>query len=335
MDFKVKETIKWYDQFDNTNLIIRNNFKDINIKILKDNLPHLLGLHYMYPGNKIPPARIIAEEIRTKNISDEEILKNVKKYNPNMLKSVKNRVNTFKEFLENFENGVILENTKENTNINSTLFVIKTKDKKIMHLGIKEISGVTMLENYSEMNQKEMRGIFETYFLRNNDKFTQNSKIHENITGISRYDEKEKQYISFSFDEEKNKKLLQQYYSEKEKLKNLLEERIEKGISRGNYNCFSGNEIIMPNHKSNDKRWIRVDDVEKNNIKVKENEKPMLTVLTGKNEKGNLKLTTVEFYNVSQLQITKEIEQKFVPIKQKAQEKTVEKSKDKGVGIGD
>ena len=118
MEFKVKETIKWYDQFDNTNLIIRNNFKDINIKILKDNLPHLLGLHYMYPGNKIPPARIIAEEIRTKNISDEEILKNVKKYNPNMLKSVKNRVNTFKEFLENFENGVILENTKENTNIN-------------------------------------------------------------------------------------------------------------------------------------------------------------------------------------------------------------------------
>ena len=308
MEFKVKETIKWYEQFDNTNLIIRNNFKDINIKILKDNLPHLLGLHYMYPGNKIPPARIIAEEIKTKNISDEEILKNVKKYNPNMLKSVKNRVNTFKEFLENFENGVILENTKENTNINSTLFVIKTKDKKIMHLGIKEISGVTMLENYSEMNQKEMRGIFETYFLRNNDKFTQNSKIHENITEISRYDEKEKQYISFSFDEEKNKKLLQQYYSEKEKLKNLLEERIEKGISRGNYNTLTGNEIIIPDCESGDKRWIRADDVKKNNIKVNENEKPILAILTCKNEKGNLKLTTVEFYNISQLQITKEIE---------------------------
>jgi len=310
MEFKVKETIKWYEQFDNTNLIIRNNFKDINIKILKDNLPHLLGLHYMYPGNKIPPARIIAEEIRTKNISDEKILKNVKKYNPNMLKSVKNRVNTFQEFLENFEN-------------------------EIMHLGIKEISGVTMLENYSEMNQKEMRGIFETYFLRNNDKFTQNSKIHENIIGISRYDEKEKQYISFSFDEEKNKKLLQQYYSEKEKLKNLLEERIEKGISRGNYNTLTGNEIIIPDCESGDKRWIRADDVKKNNIKVNENEKPILAILTGKNEKGNLKLTTVEFYNVSQLQITKEIEQKFVPMKQKEQEKTVEKSKDKGVGIGD
>ena len=121
----------------------------------------------------------------------------------------------------------------------------------------------------------------------------------------------------------------------RKELEQIIKEVTEREIPRGNYNCFSGNEIIMPNHKSNDKRWIRVDDVEKNNIKVKENEKPMLTVLTGKNEKGNLKLTTVEFYNVSQLQITKEIEQKFVPIKQKAQEKTVEKSKDKGVGIGD
>ena len=335
MDFKAKKTIKWYEQFDNTNLIIKNNFKDINIKILKDNLPHLLGLHYMYPGNKIPPAREIAEEVKILNITDEEILKNVKKYNLNMLKSVKNRITTLKEFLENFENGVILENTKRNSNINSKLFVIKTKDKKIMHLGIKEVSGITMLENYSEMSPKEMKGIFETYFLRNNDKFTQNSKIHENIIGIYRYDEKEKEYIPFSFDEEKNKKLLQQYYLEKEELKKLLKERIEKGISRGNYNALTGNEIIVPNHKSNDKRWIRVEEVEKNNIKVNENEKPMLTILTGKNEKGNLKITTVEFYNISQLQITKEIEQKFVPMKQKEQEKTVEESRDKGIGIGD
>ena len=121
----------------------------------------------------------------------------------------------------------------------------------------------------------------------------------------------------------------------KKELEQIIKEVTEKEIPRGNYNCFSGNEIIMPNHKSNDKRWIRVEDVEKNNIKVNENERPILTVLTGKNEKGNLKVTTVEFYNVSQLEITKEIEKKFVPMKQKEQEKTVEKSRDKGVGIGD
>ena len=31
MGFEAKETIKWYEQFDNTNLVIKNNFKDINI----------------------------------------------------------------------------------------------------------------------------------------------------------------------------------------------------------------------------------------------------------------------------------------------------------------
>ena len=41
------------------------------------------------------------------------------------------------------------------------------------------------------------------------------------------------------------------------------------------------------------------------------------------------------YYNISDLKITKELEQKFIPLKQKEQEKIVEKSKDKGVGIGD
>ena len=145
MDFKAKETIEWYEQFDNTNLIIKNNFKDINIKILKDNLPHLLGLHYMYSGNKIPPARVIAEEIKAKNISDEEIFKNVKKYNPNMLKSVKNRVRTFKEFLENFENGVIVEKTLA-TKMNVNYLIIQNKDNNFYHLGILSGSNGALFE---------------------------------------------------------------------------------------------------------------------------------------------------------------------------------------------
>ena len=316
MDFKAKETIEWYEQFDNTNLIIKNNFKDINIKILKDNLPHLLGLHYMYSGNKIPPARVIAEEIKAKNISDEEIFKNVKKYNPNMLKSVKNRVRTFKEFLENFENGVILENTKEDTNINSTLFVIKTKDKKIMHLGIKEISGVIMLENYSEMNQKEMRGIFETYFLRNNDKFTQNSKIHESITEISRYDEKLKEYLPFSFDNQRNQELLKKYYLKKKE----------------NHNCLTGEPINIQVHSSGESKWIAKKDVEKYGIEKMEGAREIVGQITYI-ENNKLYQKSVIYYNISDLKITKEMKQKFVPMKKK--EKTQEIEKSRGQGIGD
>ena len=315
MGFEAKETIKWYEQFDNTNLVIKNNFKDINIKILKDNLPHLLGLHYMYPGNKIPPARLIVEEINTKNMDDEEILKNVKKFNPNMLKSVKNRITTFKEFLENFENGVILENTKEDTNINSKLFVIKTKAKKIMHLGIKEISGVTMLEDYSEMNKKEMKGIFETYFLRNNDKFTQNSKIHENITEISKYDEKLKEYLPFSFEKERNKKLLEEYYLKKKE----------------NHNCLTGEPINIQVHSSGENRWIAKKDVEKYGIEKIEGVKETIGKITYI-ENNKLYQKPIPYYNISDLKITKEIEQKFVPMKENKKAQEIEKSKGQGIG---
>ena len=314
MNFKAKEIIKWYEQFDNTNLIIKNNFKDINIKILKDNLPHLLGLHYMYPGNKIPPARVIAEEIKSKNVSDEEILKSVKKYNPNMIKSVKNRVTTFKDFLENFENGVILENTKKNTNINSTLFVIKTKDKKIMHLGIKEISGVIILENYSEMNQKEMKGIFETYFLRNNDKFTQNSKILENITEISKYDEKLKEYLPFSFNNKKNQELLKKYYLKKKE----------------NHNCLTGEPINIQVHSSGESKWIAKKDVEKYGIEKLEGAKETIGQVTYI-ENNKLYQKPVPYYNLTELKITRDIEQKFVPMKEKEKIQEIFKSKAQGI----
>ena len=41
------------------------------------------------------------------------------------------------------------------------------------------------------------------------------------------------------------------------------------------------------------------------------------------------------YYNISDLIITKEIAQKFLPIKQKEQEKVIEKSKNKRIEIGD
>jgi len=233
-----------------------------------------------------------------------------------MLKSVKNRVRTFKEFLENFENGVILENTKEDTNINSTLFVIKTKDKKIMHLGIKEISGVIMLENYSEMNQKEMRGIFETYFLRNNDKFTQNSKIHESITEISRYDEKLKEYLPFSFDNQRNQELLKKYYLKKKE----------------NHNCLTGEPINIQVHSSGESKWIAKKDVEKYGIEKIEGAKKTIGQVTYI-ENNKLYQKSVIYYNISDLKITKEMEQKFIPMKKK--EKTQEIEKSRGQGIGD
>jgi len=52
-----------------------------------------------------------------------------------------------------------------------------------------------------------------------------------------------------------------------------------------NYNVFTENRIIVENHSSGNKRWISIEDVEKNNIKVNENEKPISTLLIGKMKK--------------------------------------------------
>ena len=61
-------------------------------------------------------------------------------------------------------------------------------------------------------------------------------------------------------------------------------------------------------------------------IKIKENEETKNLL-----DEEKLYQIPITYYNVSDLKITKEIEQKFVPMKEKAQEL----SKSKGQGIGD
>ena len=48
-------------------------------------------------------------------------------------------------------------------------------------------------------------------------------------------------------------------------------------------------------------------------------------------EEEKLYAGSMIYYNISDLKITKELEQRFVPIKQKEQEKTMEKVKDVGM----
>lgn len=116
----------------------------------------------------------------------------------------------------------------------------------------------------------------------------------------------------------------------KKRIENIMKEIANEPVPRGNYNILTGNEVITPDHLSGDKRWITVNDVRKNNIGIKENEKPTFTIITHKEEE-KLYVKPVEYYNVSQLEITREVEQQFKPMK----EKVIEKSQEKGQGIGD
>jgi len=109
---------------------------------------------------------------------------------------------------------------------------------------------------------------------------------------------------------------------------------VKDQLEKVNYNCLTGYIIGNIESKHIENRWIIKEDVERLNIEKKDNAKEVI-VKVGGLEGKKLYGASVSYYNISDLQITKEIEQKFVPIKQKEQEKTVEKAKDKGIEIGD
>lgn len=136
----------------------------------------------------------------------------------------------------------------------------------------------------------------------------------------------------------------------------LLEEKATEYSKEKQYNCLTGNLINIELHSSGENKWIAKKDVEKLEIEKKDNIKEkigkiavMMTekeiedykknrgieakkVTNPSNEK-KLYIIPVPYYNISDLKITKEIEQKFVPMKEK--EKSQEIDKSKGQGIGD
>ena len=123
----------------------------------------------------------------------------------------------------------------------------------------------------------------------------------------------------------------------------LLEEKsldYHKGIQ---YNCLTGNKINIELHSSGENKWIAKKDIEKFEIEKKEDAKEITADIylkmsekelkehiknkendETKNLSGEEKLyqIPITYYNISDLKITKEIEQKFVPIKEKIAEKS-------------
>ena len=134
---------------------------------------------------------------------------------------------------------------------------------------------------------------------------------------------------------EEKKKLIESYKKIKEKLsendKNFQEVTKFLRIVNKNYNCFTGNQINIEAHSSVENKWISKKEVEKYGIKKEEGAKEVIGYITYVDDK--LYQKPIVYYSVSDLKITKEIEQKFVPIKEK--EKTQEISKSKGQEIGD
>ena len=133
----------------------------------------------------------------------------------------------------------------------------------------------------------------------------------------------------------------------------LLEEKAIEYSKEKQYNCLTGNLINIELHSSGENKWIAKKDIEKFKIEKKDNAKEIIVDIylkmsekelkeyikvKGKEETKNLsdeeKLyqIPITYYNISDLKITKEIEQKFVPMKEKEKSQEIEKLKGQGIG---
>ncbi|WP_373080701.1 PBECR4 domain-containing protein [Fusobacterium animalis] len=240
MNYTVQNIFRWFNKFDKKDIRIQGKTKEFEIEIRNHYLVHLLGLQYINSNTKAMSGRMLYNYIQVNNLSDEDILSLVKKNNPNKFKSVTKRIDTFQNFLEELENSYIVEKTNKSTQIKSNYLVIQLKNNLIMHLGINKNEMGDSIESFEIIPKKN--SYLETYFLQKNDKYYHNSNVYEKVIKIERYDEKEKVYVPFSFDSEKNKNLLKEYYFEKkEKAKEFLKEYLQrKGINTKElFRCIS------------------------------------------------------------------------------------------------
>ena len=313
--YNIQNTLKSLEKYNEMNLLIQSETKDFDITFANKYNPHLLGLSYITERKDMNGMKLY-NYIFENNLSDQEILNRIEKSHGKVMKeNVVNRIKTFPNFLRNLENGIIVEKTLA-TKMNVNYLIIQNKDNNFYHLGILSGSNGALLVDFDNIDDKREKDFLKTYFVEPNNEYFKNSNIVELVRSIERYDEKEKIYVPFSFDEEKNKKLLEEFYIKK----------------KANYNCLTGEPINIGVHSSGESKWLAKKDVEKYRIEKLDGAKEVIGHITYI-ENNKLHQKSVIYYNVSDLKITKEIEQKFVPMKKK--EKTQEIEKSRGQGIGD
>ena len=133
----------------------------------------------------------------------------------------------------------------------------------------------------------------------------------------------------------------------------LLEEKSLDYQKKLQYNCLTGNRINIDLHPSGENKWIAKKDIERFEIEKKENakeitadiylkmsEKELKEHIKNKENEKEVNLSDEEklyqipitYYNISDLKITKEIEQKFISMKEKEKIQEILKAKDQEIG---
>lgn len=230
----------------------------------------------------------------------------------------------------------------EDKNVKEILWVIPmtTKLEKVKKI-IEKLGGtdkcniyyINPIEKSSVFNIQDIFPITANYIER---EYIKDGKHYtlKNAKLINEVEERARILINYKMLKRKivvNEINVQKIYKTLEK--ELLQEKIEtiKDIVKNNekdqYNCLTGNQINIPERENKENRWIYSKTLEKENLKLKEGSEATEALLCNINEKGILETKIVKYYNLSDVVITKELEQKFVPMKEK--EKAIEK--DKGI----
>lgn len=189
---KIQEILKLWRIYDNLRIRISTISKSYELHLSMEMLPHLLGLHYGTSKN-IKGYRLYKF---FEDKGDEEIYENIRNHNKDKVYSVKNRINYFEYFMRNLEKAELYENVHPDTKIKSTFFMVEIERGKYLQLGIVE---------------NEYMDYMETFIVRDDDKYIKTSPIKEQVTAIERYENDK--LVPFSFDEEKNEKLLAEYHA--------------------------------------------------------------------------------------------------------------------------
>ena len=199
MAHKVQKIIEWFKQFNKIDIKIQGETKEFDIELGNKYLPHLLGLQYMNDSSSSIRGYALYKYIEKNNFSDKEILEKVKNNNPRMEEAVKNRIETFQEFMENIENAFIVERSipDSKTNIKSNYFIVQSKGNDFLHLGIKQENIGSFISEFDITPKKD--SWLETYFSRNNITYFQDSKIIEEIKGLYKYNEDKQEFEKFAF----------------------------------------------------------------------------------------------------------------------------------------
>ena len=198
---RVQEILQWGKKIAYIDLLIETIGLNFTVKIDRNVLPHLLGLHYIIHSSEDIRGIRLFNKVRKEKLTDEEIYEMIKENNPEQLENVKNRINYFKEFMYNLDKAKIVEMTNPKTKIKSHYLILQSLDEKYLQLGIARGKETDYLE---------------TFLVSSNDIFFKDTALNEEITGIYRYDE-ECNLIPFSFDPVKAEKLEREYNEQKDK----------------------------------------------------------------------------------------------------------------------